>query len=270
MALSKMSAWDKHVKFLNDYKKSKEKGCKTDSMALREAYEFVSTGESTVGDAWGRKLAEAYCKRLYKEYALVDLSYYKNGKIGMRWRTESEVVSGKGQFQCATIKCPEKRSLITLEVPFRYIEHKQKKEALVKVRLCPQCNHKMQYHHQVKKNRSLGLEPPPDTFTTSEDTKNEQPIKEEEQSIKEEHIKEEEPEGPRRPEQTEQQPVTATASIKRPKIEPDDQNINEDVKKEAPPEIDREAERLAWAPKKDDDAEPQTDEFDDFLAEMFP
>lgn len=33
--------------------------------------------------------------QLFKEYALADMSRYKEGKIGLRWRTEREVIAGK-------------------------------------------------------------------------------------------------------------------------------------------------------------------------------
>ncbi len=53
--------------------------------------------------------------------------------MGMRWRTEKEVVAGKGQFSCGARGCGESRGLATFEVPFGYEETGQKKRALVKV-----------------------------------------------------------------------------------------------------------------------------------------
>ena len=50
--------------------------------------------------SWEQRLAIRYYNRLFKEYALVDLTSYKVNKIGIRWRTEKEVVDGKGQFTC--------------------------------------------------------------------------------------------------------------------------------------------------------------------------
>lgn len=38
--------------------------------------------------------------KLFKEYAIADLSRYKEGRVGLRWRTQKEVVSGRGQFVC--------------------------------------------------------------------------------------------------------------------------------------------------------------------------
>ena len=56
--------------------------------------------------------------------------------MGMRWRTEKEVISGKGQFSCGARGCSESRGLATFEVPFGYEEAGEKKHALVKVGLC--------------------------------------------------------------------------------------------------------------------------------------
>jgi protein FRA10AC1 len=52
----------------------------------------------------------------------------------MRWRTEQEVVNGKGQFTCGNKICPENGGLRTWEVNFAYREHEEKKNALVKLR----------------------------------------------------------------------------------------------------------------------------------------
>jgi protein FRA10AC1 len=32
------------------------------------------------------------------------MSRYKENRIGLRWRTEEEVITGKGQFQCGNKK----------------------------------------------------------------------------------------------------------------------------------------------------------------------
>ena len=68
----------------------------------------------------------------------------------MRWRTEAEVVSGKGQFQCGSRKCRENERLRTWEVDFAYKEDGERKNALVKVRLCPDCSYKLNYGHKRK------------------------------------------------------------------------------------------------------------------------
>jgi len=51
----------------------------------------------------------------------------------LRWRTEKEVVVGKGQFECGSKTCKEKDNLRSWEINFGYIEHNEKKNALVKL-----------------------------------------------------------------------------------------------------------------------------------------
>lgn len=68
----------------------------------------------------------------------------------MRWRIEAEVVTGKGQFICASKKCQERKKLRTWEVNFGYQEHGEKKNALVKCRLCFECSYKLNYCHKKK------------------------------------------------------------------------------------------------------------------------
>ena len=68
----------------------------------------------------------------------------------MRWRTEKEVVTGRGQFACANKKCEERNKLRTWEVNFGYVENNEKKNALVKCRLCFECSYKLNYHHKKK------------------------------------------------------------------------------------------------------------------------
>ena len=75
----------------------------------------------------------------------------------MRWTTENELKIGKGQFVCGGRKCDERELIRTWEVNFAYVEEGEKKNALVKVRLCPDCSYKLNYHHkkkEVTKNKS--------------------------------------------------------------------------------------------------------------------
>lgn len=64
----------------------------------------------------------------------------------MRWRIEQEVVAGKGQFICGNKACSKKEALKSWEVNFNYLEHGEKKNALVKLRLCEKCSNKLNYH----------------------------------------------------------------------------------------------------------------------------
>lgn len=43
-----------------------------------------------------QRMAKKYFRKLYREYCLCEMSGYREGRIGMRWRTEEEVLSGKG------------------------------------------------------------------------------------------------------------------------------------------------------------------------------
>lgn len=50
-------------------------------------------------------MARKFYNKLYKEFALADLTRYKEGKLGLRWRSEAEVDSGKGQHSCGSLHC---------------------------------------------------------------------------------------------------------------------------------------------------------------------
>lgn len=76
----------------------------------------------------------------------------------MRWRTESEVREGKGQFVCAKLRCRTREGLTSWEVNFRYVEREQSRLALVKVRLCVKCSAKLNYRRPHNQ--------PPDQGTT--------------------------------------------------------------------------------------------------------
>lgn len=103
-------------------------------------------------------MAKKYYDKLFKEYCIADLTYYKENKIALRWRTEKEVVVGKGQFECGNKRCKEKEELRSWEVNFGYVEHGEKKNALVKLRLCPDCSIKLNYRskkREVKRHKAL-------------------------------------------------------------------------------------------------------------------
>lgn len=104
-------------------------------------HEFIRSGK----EAHERDAIQAkkYWDQLHKEYALADLSRWRERKVGLRWRTETEVLSGKGQFQCAALDCDGVIALHSFELPFRYLEHSIQKEALVKVRVCGTCAPKL-------------------------------------------------------------------------------------------------------------------------------
>ncbi|KAF4791356.1 protein FRA10AC1 [Turdus rufiventris] len=80
-----------------------------------------------------KRLAKKYYDKLFKEYCIADLSRYKENKFGFRWRHEKEVISGKGQFSCGNKHCDENEGLKSWEVNFGYVEHGEKRNALVKL-----------------------------------------------------------------------------------------------------------------------------------------
>jgi len=150
----RMNAYDRHKKFINDYVLRynhnmddylpSTSNYRTDQDVLRQNYKFVREEEDNM-DHWEVRMAVKYYNKLFKEYCLADMSRYKEGKVGMRWRTQTEVVSGKGQFICGNKTCNQKDHLKSYEVNFSYVEDGQKKNALVKLRVCPDCAYKLNY-----------------------------------------------------------------------------------------------------------------------------
>uniref|UniRef100_A0A669EXH0 FRA10A associated CGG repeat 1 n=1 Tax=Oreochromis niloticus TaxID=8128 RepID=A0A669EXH0_ORENI len=141
--LISMNAFERHKKFVGDYilyyggqmvdfKRSAAKD-KTDLDVLRENHRFLWRDEDEEDMTWEKELARKYYDKLFKEYCIADLSRYKENKFGFRWRTENEVVSGKGQFQCGNKRCEKEEGLKSWEVNFAYVEHGEKRNALVKL-----------------------------------------------------------------------------------------------------------------------------------------
>ncbi|XP_036936828.1 protein FRA10AC1 isoform X1 [Acanthopagrus latus] len=156
--LISMNAFERHKKFVGDYilyyggqmadfKRSAAKDI-TDQDVLRENHRFLWRDEDEEDMTWEKELAKKYYDKLFKEYCIADLSRYKENKFGFRWRTENEVVSGKGQFQCGNKRCEKQDGLKSWEVNFAYVERGEKRNALVKLRVCPECSFKLNYHHK--------------------------------------------------------------------------------------------------------------------------
>lgn len=55
-----------------------------------------------------------------------------------------------GQFVCASNRCENTKRLTSWEVNFGYVEKGEKKNELVKVRLCPECSDKLNYKTQKR------------------------------------------------------------------------------------------------------------------------
>ncbi|KAG2396484.1 hypothetical protein LR48_Vigan08g010900 [Vigna angularis] len=156
-----LSAYDRHKKFINDYVNfyGKERPSnlklpiKTDQDTLREGYRFIRSEEDDMNPSWEQRLVKRYYDKLFKEYCLADMSQYKSGKIGLRWRTEKEVMSGKGQFICGNKHCNEKDGLTSYEVNFCYFEAGENKQALVKLVTCERCACKLNYKRKKEKEQ---------------------------------------------------------------------------------------------------------------------
>ncbi|XP_021736054.1 protein FRA10AC1-like [Chenopodium quinoa] len=156
-----LNAYDKHKKFLNDYVKYYGKDrpaeqkipIKTDKDALREGYRFIRAEEDDMDTAWEQRLVKRYYDKLFKEYCIADMSKYKSGKIGLRWRTEKEVISGKGQFICGNKHCDERNGLASFEVNFSYFEAGESKQALVKLVTCERCAEKLHYRRNREREQ---------------------------------------------------------------------------------------------------------------------
>eukprot|EP00940_MAST-03C_sp_MAST-3C-sp2_P001419 g1419.t1 len=155
-----MSAYDRHLARIREYvnvygddelqrflESVKRRSFKSDLDVLKEEHRFLFDEDSDEDEDgggggggankdrksnWGKRIAKEYHRKLFKEYALADLSRYRKGQIGLRFRTKKEVVGGKGQFVCGALGCGETQALESFEVNFRYVEVGKVKNALVK------------------------------------------------------------------------------------------------------------------------------------------
>ncbi len=121
---------------------------KTDFEVLLENHRFVWSEEdlNSATLTWGQRVAKKYYDKLFKEYCIIDLTRYKENRFGMRWRSEAEVLSGKGQFSCGSKHCSAAgMNLTSWEVKFAYEEQGEKKLTFIKVRLCTFCSDKLNY-----------------------------------------------------------------------------------------------------------------------------
>ncbi|KAJ2951062.1 hypothetical protein O0L34_g5441 [Tuta absoluta] len=127
---------------------------RTDLDVIRENHKFLWE-EDDVADTWEKQLARKYYDKLFKEYCICDLTRYKENKVALRWRIEKEVVLGRGQFQCGNKHCSSDVGLRSWEVNFAYLEDGEKKNALVKLRLCPECSEKLNYRSKKREVKRL-------------------------------------------------------------------------------------------------------------------
>lgn len=131
--LRDLSAMNRHRMIMKHMgaTKSRPSFLKTDADTLRDHHQFIRDDGGFVSDEapWGERLAARYYSKLLKEYAVCELSGYREGRVGLRWRTEQEVVVGKGQFECGSLACGAMQGLQSYEVPFKYVEQDQRKQA---------------------------------------------------------------------------------------------------------------------------------------------
>lgn len=127
-----------------------------DLAVLKQQFQFIRDDEADAEQGetdWQVRMSARYYRQLFREYALADLSRYKEGKIGLRWRTEMEVVAGKGQFSCGNKRCDERAGLHSYELLFAYVEDGERKRCLVKVRTCRACAEKLFYKKLMEVRR---------------------------------------------------------------------------------------------------------------------
>ena len=170
-----LNAWQRHQHFLrvrNDAYGRRQGAAagsaeRTDADVVREKHRFLwdrddgaarrrptwGDGGGSDGLTWEEKLAKRYHDRLFKEYALADMSRYREGAIGLRWRTEREVLEGRGHFSCGNKACASTGPLTSYELLFRYDERGATREALVKLRCCDACAYKLHYRKNKERRR---------------------------------------------------------------------------------------------------------------------
>lgn len=130
----------------------------SDLSELKKVHQFVRNDEIDEMNKsdWKTRMARRYYDKLYKEYAIIDLSRYKEGQFGLRWRTEDEIINGKGQSICAGRKCTDITDLKSFEMPFQYQENGVTKCELVKIRVCKACAKKISFRDLKRKSSSDG------------------------------------------------------------------------------------------------------------------
>lgn len=153
ISLKTLSDRERHDYILQTFVLNNRSSCnhrnhKRDIDVIREHHRFLWDDESKE-DSWETRLARRYYDKLFKEYCIADLTRYRENKIALRWRTETEVVAGIGQFQCGSRKCLRRDGLRSWEVNFAYREQGVHKNALIKLRLCPE--HSMHLNYTSKK-----------------------------------------------------------------------------------------------------------------------
>jgi len=88
----------------------------SDYEELKKSYKFIvdEDGDNDDGkdpssdqaSSWKDRMVQRYHRHLYKTHVIADLTQYNTSRIGLRWRTEQEVIRGKGVDTCGNKHCP--------------------------------------------------------------------------------------------------------------------------------------------------------------------
>ncbi|VEV57858.1 conserved protein, unknown function [Plasmodium vinckei vinckei] len=144
----KMDPFERHKLMMSlcMLEKNKNTDCQylSDYDILKKKYKFIHDVSNEKNS-----LLQNYYRSICNKYVICDLSKYKEGKIGLRWRTEEEIIKGKGHIICSSKKC-NNTDLNTYEFLFQYIEEGIEKKTNVKVRACMDCAYKLHYR-KIKK-----------------------------------------------------------------------------------------------------------------------
>lgn len=137
--------WAKHKQLISDYLLYHARVF-TDTLAQQQLQEYLDHQDNpTWPSTRAAHCSKLYYERLLREYSITDLSLYKQGKIGLRWRTPMEIIQGKGHFSCASKTCSTSHGLSSIELEFAFIEDGHSRRCLVKVRVCPACAYQVNY-----------------------------------------------------------------------------------------------------------------------------
>lgn len=119
---------------------------------LEQNHRFIRDDTTSTDLDEEKHLAKRYYDSLFHEFALVDLSRWREQKLALRWRTKAEVLAGQGQFTCGCLNCSGRyrderddrtEELKMFELNFTYVEDGGKKNSLVKVCVCLRCSRKL-------------------------------------------------------------------------------------------------------------------------------
>jgi protein FRA10AC1 len=170
--------FQRHNRLINYYESMKKTPIimETEVDMLKKNHRFLRDDEQD--DTWESRLAIKYYEKLFKEYCLGNFTRYKTGQIGLRWRTKVECVEGKGQFICGNLGCQETKELYSWEVNFGYTESGERKNALVKIRLCNDCSDKLHYGKKRKNQEASITSKKSRTSTENENTRLTQEVEE--------------------------------------------------------------------------------------------